>query len=106
MHKYDPSASWAPCSHWVRTPSSRLPQKIVLIVEGKSPPAALVRCLTPGVHVLQTDDPGALARGRDRVLDGTAHEHAKGLSFVASVPADVLHGSVDDARRHAAASLG
>jgi len=27
-------------------------QKIVLVVEGKSPPAALVRCLTPGVHVL------------------------------------------------------
>jgi len=37
-------------------------QKIVLIVEGKSPPAALVRCLTPGVHVLQTDEPATLAR--------------------------------------------
>ncbi len=37
-------------------------QKIVLVVEGKSPAAALVRCLTPGVHVLQTDDPAALSR--------------------------------------------
>jgi hypothetical protein len=37
-------------------------QKVVLIVEGKAPPAALVRCLTPGVHVLQTSDPEALAR--------------------------------------------
>jgi len=37
-------------------------QKIVLLVEGKSPPAALVRCLTPGVHVLQTADPAALVR--------------------------------------------
>ncbi len=37
-------------------------QKIVVIVEGKAPPASLVRCVTPGVHVLQTDDPAALAR--------------------------------------------
>jgi hypothetical protein len=37
-------------------------QKIVLIVDGKAPPAALVRCITPGVHVLQTSDPSALAR--------------------------------------------
>ena len=37
-------------------------QKIVLIVEGRTPPAALVRCITPGVHVLQTSDPAALAR--------------------------------------------
>jgi hypothetical protein len=37
-------------------------QKIVLIVDGKAPPAALVRCITPGVHVLQTSDPAALAR--------------------------------------------
>jgi hypothetical protein len=45
-------------------------QKIVLLVEGMSPPAALVRCLTPGVHVLQTDDPAALARIGD--TDGPA----------------------------------
>lgn len=37
-------------------------QKLVLLVEGDAPPAALVRCLTPGVHVLQTDDPEELAR--------------------------------------------
>ncbi len=52
------------------------------------------------------EDPETLAGGRDRVLDGTAHEHAKGLTFVASVPADVLYGSVADARRHAASELG
>lgn len=53
-------------------------QKIVLIVEGKSPPAALVRCLTPGVHVLQTDDSGALAR-----IDDT-----DGPAIAALVPSD------------------
>jgi hypothetical protein len=37
-------------------------QKIVLVVDGKAPPAGLVRCITPGVHVLQTSDPAALAR--------------------------------------------
>lgn len=37
-------------------------QKLVLLVEGDAPPAALVRCVTPGVHVLQTDDPDELAR--------------------------------------------
>jgi hypothetical protein len=37
-------------------------QKLVLLVEGDAPPAALVRCMTPGVHVLQTDDPEELAR--------------------------------------------
>jgi hypothetical protein len=37
-------------------------QKIVLLVDGEAPPAALVRCVTPGVHVLQTDDPEELAR--------------------------------------------
>ena len=45
-------------------------QKIVLIVEGKAPPAALVRCITPGVHVLQTSDPAALGRIAD--TDGPA----------------------------------
>lgn len=53
-------------------------QKIVVIVEGKSPPAALVRCLTPGVHVLQTDDPGALARIGD----------TEGPAIAALVPSD------------------
>ncbi len=37
-------------------------QKIVLLVDGRAPAAALVRCVTPGVHVLQTDDPAELAR--------------------------------------------
>ncbi len=40
-------------------------QKFVLIVEGRVPPAALVRCITPGVHVLQTSDPAALSRIAD-----------------------------------------
>jgi len=53
-------------------------QKIVLIVEGKSPPAALVRCLTPGVHVLQTDDPATLARIGD----------TEGPAIAALVPSD------------------
>ena len=55
---------------------------------------------------LAGDDPEAHAVGRNRVLDGTAHEHARGSAFVASLPADVLFGSVDEARRHAAAELG
>lgn len=55
---------------------------------------------------LAGDDAEPLAAGRDRVLDATAHEHARGLVFIASLPADVLYGSVDDARRHAAAELG
>ncbi len=37
-------------------------QKLVLLVEGKAPPAALVRCITPGVHVIQTSDREALSR--------------------------------------------
>jgi len=37
-------------------------QKLVLDVEGPAPPASLVRLITPGVLVLQTDDPGALER--------------------------------------------
>lgn len=37
-------------------------QKIVLIVEGPCPPAALVRLVTPGTFVMQTSDAEALAR--------------------------------------------
>jgi hypothetical protein len=36
-------------------------QKIVLVVDGKAAPAPLVRLITPGVTVLQTDDPADLA---------------------------------------------
>lgn len=43
-------------------------QKLVLLVDGAAPPAALVGCVTPGVHVLQTDDPEQLARVAD--VDG------------------------------------
>jgi hypothetical protein len=35
--------------------------KLVLVVRGDSPPASLVRLITPGVLVLQTSDPGELA---------------------------------------------
>ena len=35
--------------------------KIVLVVEGAAPPAALVRLVTPGVAVVQTDDPDELS---------------------------------------------
>jgi hypothetical protein len=37
-------------------------QKIVLAVDEPAPPAALVRLITPGVMVIQTDDPADLAR--------------------------------------------
>ena len=40
-------------------------QKIVLVVEGPAPPAALVRLITPGVMVVQTEDPADL-----KVLNG------------------------------------
>jgi hypothetical protein len=36
-------------------------QKIVLVVNGKAAPAPLVRLITPGVTVIQTDDPADLA---------------------------------------------
>lgn len=35
--------------------------KLVLVVQGESPPAALVRLVTPGVRVLQTEEVGELA---------------------------------------------
>jgi hypothetical protein len=37
-------------------------QKVVLVVNGAAPPAPLTRLVTPGVHVMQTADPAALAR--------------------------------------------
>jgi hypothetical protein len=36
-------------------------QKIVLVVRGASPPAALARLITPGLLVMQTEDPADLA---------------------------------------------
>ena len=45
-------------------------QKIVLLVEGAAPPAALVRLVTPGVLVLQATDPEEL--DRLAAWDGTA----------------------------------
>jgi len=36
-------------------------QKIVLVVRGSAPPAALARLITPGVVVVQTEDPADLA---------------------------------------------
>lgn len=36
-------------------------QKVVLVVNGKAAPAPLVRLITPGVTVIQTDDPAELA---------------------------------------------
>ncbi|NND85563.1 MAG: hypothetical protein HKN46_10490 [Acidimicrobiia bacterium] len=35
---------------------------------------------------------------RNRILDSTAHEHSTGSAFVASIPAEVLHGDVDGVR--------
>lgn len=37
-------------------------QKLVLVVEGDAPPAPLARLITPGVLVLQTEDPSGLER--------------------------------------------
>jgi hypothetical protein len=37
-------------------------QKIILVVDGACPPAALVRLVTPGTFVMQTTDPAALER--------------------------------------------
>lgn len=59
-----------------------------------------------GLALLGFGAPDATAAGRDEVLDGTAHEHAKGATFVASVPDDVLFGPEDAAHRYAADHLG
>ena len=40
-------------------------QKLVLLVQGEAPPAALVRLITPGVLVIQTTDPAKLEELRD-----------------------------------------
>ncbi len=42
-------------------------QQFVLLVEGQAPPAPLVRLITPGVLVMQTDDAGALLRVGEQV---------------------------------------
>ncbi|HKK07524.1 MAG TPA: hypothetical protein VKA44_01420 [Gemmatimonadota bacterium] len=45
-------------------------QKLVLVVEGSAPPAPLVRLITPGTFVLQTEDPAELERSA--AFDGPA----------------------------------
>lgn len=45
-------------------------QKILLLVEGPTPPAPMVRLVTPGVLVVQTEDPNAVQRLGD--FDGPA----------------------------------
>jgi len=39
--------------------------RLVLIVNGEAPPAAVAKLITPGVTIVQTDDPGELARISD-----------------------------------------
>lgn len=51
-------------------------------------------------------DGESVAAARDEILDETAHEHAKGAGFVASVPGEVLFGGEDAAHRYAAERLG
>ncbi|MFG1690606.1 hypothetical protein ACGF5M_00380 [Gemmatimonadota bacterium] len=74
-------------------------QKIVLVVDGPAPPAALVRLITPGVMVVQTDDPAEL-----QALDGVegpaiaallpegaarfVHDPSKGSSLAARLQVD------------------
>jgi hypothetical protein len=53
-------------------------QKIVLVVRGAAPPAALSRLITPGVVVVQTDDPADLS----------VVAEAEGPAIAALVPAD------------------
>lgn len=45
-------------------------QKLVLVVEDAAPPAPLVRLITPGVFILQTEDPEAVREVKD--FDGPA----------------------------------
>lgn len=52
-------------------------QKLVLVVRGDSPPAPLARLITPGVLVLQTDEPAQLSVAAD----------ASGPAVAALVPA-------------------
>jgi hypothetical protein len=54
-------------------------QKIVLVVNEPAPPASLVRLITPGVTVIQTDDPAELA----------PLEAASGPAIAALMPAGV-----------------
>ncbi|HKK26762.1 MAG TPA: hypothetical protein VKB18_01650 [Gemmatimonadota bacterium] len=60
----------------VETPGSKLragelaefvdgAQKLLLVVDGPAPAAALVRLISPGVFVLQTEDPAELERATD-----------------------------------------
>jgi hypothetical protein len=59
-------------------------QKIVLLVDGTpAPPAAPARLLTPGVMVIQTDDPAA--------LDALGRYAGPGLAAVFQPGADVVH---------------
>jgi hypothetical protein len=53
-------------------------QKIVLVVQGPAPPAALARLITPGLVVVQTEEPADLA----------AVAEADGPAIAALVPAD------------------
>ncbi len=56
-------------------------QKIVLVVRGSAPPAALARLITPGLLVVQTENPADL---------GVVTE-AEGPAIAALVPGDACH---------------
>ncbi|MDT8435791.1 MAG: hypothetical protein RRA92_03450 [Gemmatimonadota bacterium] len=66
-------------------------QKLVLVVDGEAPPAALARCVSPGVHVLQCAD----AQGLGALAD------AEGPAVVAIVPggAEFAHRPAGDGAR-------
>lgn len=58
-------------------------QKIALVVEGSAPPAPLVRLVTPGVLVLQTEDPSELSLLAEHEGPGVAAVYPEGSGAAA-----------------------
>lgn len=63
-------------------------QKIILIVNGPAAPAPLVRLLTPGVTVIQTDDPADLAVLGTTDAPGIAALMPEGAAKFIHIPGD------------------
>jgi hypothetical protein len=61
--------------------------KLVLVVRGAAPPAALARLITPGVFVMQTDSPADIARLVAFAGPGTAALVPDGAALFAHDPA-------------------
>jgi hypothetical protein len=63
-------------------------QKIVLVVNGPAAPAPLVRLITPGVTVIQTDDPADLAALRASPGPGVAALMPEGCATFLHIPGE------------------